>query len=135
MLNSEFILMVESMGFYSVKSIVKYLNSFDTNVSLNERPVEYWLKGKRTHLDLVPDEVQEIFLKLKKFQRDIIEKEQYNLINNSKCSYTYLYKTEMFMWNNHPELYGLPVAFLNQIVIRLDLSLDYFENHELNINE
>lgn len=41
----------------------------------------------------------------------------------------------MFMWNNHPELYGLPVAFLNQIVIRLDLSLDYFENHELNINE
>lgn len=135
MLNSEFRLLVESLGFYSVKSIVKYLNNFDSYVSLNERPVEYWLKGKRTHLDNVPDEVQEIFLKLKNFQREIIEKEQYNLINHSTCSYKYLYKTEMYMWNDHPELYGLPVAFLNQIIIRLDLSLDYFENHELNAGE
>lgn len=75
MLNSEFRLLVESLGFYSVKStIVKYLNSFDTYVSLNERPVEYWLKGKRTHLDLVPDEVQEIFLKLKKFKEILLKK-------------------------------------------------------------
>lgn len=135
MLNSEFRLLVESLGFYSVKSIVKYLNNFDSYVSLNERPVEYWLKGKRTHLDNVPDEVQEIFLKLKNFQREIIEKEQYNLVNYSTCSYKYLYKTEMYMWNDHPELYGLPVAFLNQIIIRLDLALDYFENHELNVGE
>ena len=58
-----------------------------------------------------------------------------NLINYSTCSYKYLYKTEMYMWNDHPELYGLPVAFLNQIIIRLDLALDYFENHELNVGE
>ena len=36
MLNSEFRLLVESLGFYSVKSIVKYLNNFDSYVSLNE---------------------------------------------------------------------------------------------------
>lgn len=135
MLNSEFRLLVESLGFYSVKSIVKYLNNFESYESLAERPVEYWLKGKRKNLDFVPDEVQEIFLNLKKFQREIIEREQYNLVNKKNCTFKYLYKTEMYMWNDHPELYRLPIGFLNQIIIRLDLSLDYFENHELNISE
>lgn len=134
MLNSEFRLLAESLGFYSVKSIVKYLNNFESYSSLTERPVEYWLKGKRTHLDNVPNEVQEIFIKLRKLQSDLVERELLNLKNGSSCSYKYVYKTDLYMWASHPELYGLPVSFLNQIIIRLNLVLDYYENHELNPN-
>lgn len=129
MYNSDFRLLVESLGFYSVKSIVKYLNNFDSYNSLTERPVDYWLKGKKNISSEVPLEVQEIFLNLKRKQIHIVQREL-SYISMKNISFKYVYKNEEIMWEDHPELFGLPVTFLNQIVIRLNLSLDYYENNK-----
>lgn len=129
MYNSDFRLLVESLGFYSVKSVVKYLNNFDSYNSLTERPVDYWLKGKKNISSEVPLEVQEIFLNLKRKQTHIVQREL-SYISIKNFSFKYVYKNEELMWEDHPELFGLPVTFLNQIIIRLNLSLDYYENNK-----
>ena len=131
MLNSEFRLLTESLGFYSSKSILKYLNNLDGYITLNERPIEYWLRGKKNSYDAVPNEIEKIFLSLKDFQNKILESELRKINNNLPLKFKYLFKNELYMWNVHPDFYGLPVTFLNQIVIRLGLSLDYYENNSV----
>lgn len=132
LLNSDFRLLTESLGFYSSKSILRYLNKLDGYVTLNERPIEYWLRGKKNSYDVVPNEIENIFFSLKKFQNKIIESELNKMKNNLPLTFKYIFKNEIYMWDIHPDLYGLPVSFLNQIVIRLGVSLDYYENNEFN---
>ncbi len=124
MKNSKFKILTESLGFYSAKMIVLFLKQqIKSYESLSERPVDYWLKGRKNDSYVIPDNVIDIFLKLKVHQNNIISR-----INNGSLIYNFIYKNNENMWNNHPELIGLPTTFLNQIMIRLDIYNDYYEN-------
>ena len=48
MLNAEFKLLCESLGFYNARSVQQYLNRFPEHATLNERPVQTWLNGKNS---------------------------------------------------------------------------------------
>ncbi|MBD0230615.1 hypothetical protein [Acinetobacter baumannii] len=135
MINSEFRLLCESLGFYSPKSIVVFLNQFEPYIRINERPVEYWLKGRKTQTDPIPEDIQQFFLSIQKLQLQIVERERKNLSEGKLCTFKYVFKDPIKMWHKHSELQGLPVNFLNQVIIRLGLKLDYYENNEFLNNE
>lgn len=127
MLNSQFKLLTESLGFYSAKQITLFLkNEYADFKNLTERPVEYWLKGKKNETYIIPNNVVHIFLRLKEYQEHII-----SMVINGEIKYNFIYKISENMWTNHPELKGLPTTFLNQIVIKLEVFNDYYENSSI----
>lgn len=130
MVNSQFRILCESLGLYTAKSIVVYLNQFDDYVRIAERVADYWLKGKKFKPENIPEDIQNHFINLKHKQLSIVARERNKSLNKESCTFQYIFKDPIKMWSMYPELEGLPVSFLNQIVIRLDLNLDYFENNE-----
>lgn len=136
MLNAEFRLLCESLGFYNARLVQEFLNRFPEHATLNERAVKFWLNGKKSSPERIPEDIVATFLKLQNIQIQIVATEREKLLKGEKSSFKYLFKNEMYMWNLHPVLADLnaPVTFLNQIAIRLDLRLDYYENHELAID-
>lgn len=130
MINSEFRLLCESLGFYSSKYIIDYLKRFAGNENIKDRPIDYWLKGKSNCVDPIPVDVERLFINLQSKQFEIVKRERDSLVQNKPISFKYVFKDPSKMWLLYPELEGLPVTFLNQIMIRLGISLDYFENNE-----
>lgn len=133
MLNAEFKLLCESLGFYNARSVQQYLNRFPEHATLNERPVQTWLNGKKFSPERIPEDIVATFLKLQNIQSQIVATEREKLLKGENSNFKYLFKNEMYMWHLYPVLADLnvPVTFLNQIAIRLGLRLDYYENHEL----
>lgn len=132
LLNSEFRILSESLGFYTSKQIVEYLKlmTADVNFNLAERVVDKWLRGKSNSALPIPVDIQQVFASLQSKQMAIVEREREKLKNGQVVTFKNLFKHADKMWIIHPELKGLPVTFLNQVVIRLGISLDYYENYE-----
>lgn len=128
MINSEFRLLCESLGFYSSKYILDYLKRFTGNENIKDRPIDYWLKGKSNCVAPIPVDVERLFINLQSKQFEIVKRERDSLVQNKPITFQYVFKDSSKMWLIYPELEGLPVTFLNQIMIRLGINLDYYEN-------
>ena len=129
LINSEFKLLCESLGFYTSKHIVDYIKHFTTQ-QLAIRPVDYWRNGKANEVFQIPEYILVEMQKLQQRQFQLVKRESDKLLTGEPITYKYMFKDPEKMWFVYPELDGLPVSFLNQILIRLNVHLDYFENYE-----
>lgn len=127
MINSDFRLLCESLGFYSSKHIVDYVKHF-TGEQISIRLVDYWLKGKESQVYSIRPDIEQTLLNLQQKQMHIVKREREKLAAGETISFKHVFKDPVKMWVIYPEMQGLPVSFLNQILIRLGVSFDYYEN-------
>lgn len=100
-----------------------YLKISGIDSTVSERTIKYWLKGNPGYA--IPEDIINAFLQLDHFRNQLVN------LQSSSTTIEHIFKIDQNMWQEYPELNGLPVGFLNQLVIKLDIkNLSYFEDKD-----
>lgn len=123
------------VGLYNAEQVIDfYKMHYGEDTKYNKRDAQLWLNGKANRAYLIDQKAIDLISSLKEKKENLVNQEKERLSEGLSKKYTLLYKHEMNLWNDHPELFNLPLNFYNSILVEMGTTpFGYFE--ELIINK